>query len=101
MDVLGFERWEELLVPADVLVADKNFDAFGEAVEALLLGDAIVYWADGLVVAVFNALQDSGHADFDEFVEVAGGDGEELYALKERIGVVLGFFKDAAVEAQP
>ena len=51
--------------------------------------------------AFFEALQDAGDADLDELVEVAGGDGEELDALEQGIGGVVGFFEDAAVELQP
>jgi len=51
--------------------------------------------------ALFKALQDAGDADLDELIEIAGGDGEELYALEQGIGGVVGFFKDAAVELEP
>ena len=55
----------------------------------------------GLGVAVFNALHQAGLADFDEFVEIAGGDGQELDPLEQGIGGVLGFFEHAPVEVHP
>ena len=54
-----------------------------------------------LAVAVFNALHEAGLADLDVLVEVGAGDGEELDALEQRIGGVLGFFEDTAVELHP
>jgi hypothetical protein len=53
------------------------------------------------VGAVFDALQEAGDADFDKFVEIVGGDGEELDAFEERIAEVASFFEDAAIEFQP
>jgi hypothetical protein len=55
----------------------------------------------GKAEAFFEALQDTGDADFDELVEVAGGDGEKLDALEQGVGGVVGFFQDAAVELEP
>jgi hypothetical protein len=46
-------------------------------------------------------LEDSGDADLDELVEVARGDGEKFDALEERVGGVVGFFQNAAVELEP
>ncbi len=55
----------------------------------------------GQAEAFFEALQDAGDADLDELIEVAGGDGEELDALEQGIGGVVGLFEDAAVELKP
>src|SRR5207244_9135039 len=41
-----------------------------------------------LVIAVFNLLQQASNPYFEEFVEVAGGNGEELDALQQRITLV-------------
>ena len=70
----------------------------GEAAELVFGAEAV---GTRLAVAVLDLLQESGKADFDKFVEVAGGDGEEFNALKQRIGFVLGLFKDAAIEGEP
>ena len=49
----------------------------------------------------FDLLQDAGDADLQKLVEVAGGDGEKLDALEQRVGGVVGLFEDAAVELKP
>ena len=54
-----------------------------------------------LVVAVFNALQNSGDANLKELIQIAGGDGEKFDPLQQRIGVILGFFQHAPVEVHP
>jgi hypothetical protein len=70
----------------------------GEHGEGFVGAEAVV---SGLAVAVFNALHEAGLAHFNVFVEVVAGDGEELDALQEGFGGVLGFFKDAPVELHP
>jgi hypothetical protein len=55
----------------------------------------------GIYEAIFNALQQSGHADLKKFVEVAGGYSQELDPLEKRVSLVNGFFQNAAVEGQP
>ena len=54
-----------------------------------------------LAVAVLDALHEAGLADFDVFVEVAAGDGQELDPLEQGIGRVLGLFEHATVELHP
>ena len=80
------------------LIANEGVDILAEVVEGLLRGEAV---EPRLFVAIFNALQDAGDADFDELIEVAGGDGEDLDALKDGVGGVLRLFEDAAVEGHP
>ncbi len=48
-----------------------------------------------------DQLHDPGDADLEELVEVAAGDGQELDALEQRVGLVLGLFEHAPVEPQP
>ena len=81
-----------------VLLFDVGVHFFDEYVEGLLEGAAV---GVDFVVAVFNALEDAGDADFYEFVEVAGGDGEEFDAFEERIGGVFCLFEHAAIEFEP
>ena len=50
---------------------------------------------------MLDALQKAGNADFDEFVEIVGGDGEELDALEERITEIARLLKYAAIEIEP
>ena len=86
------------LIPAAVLALDKRAQLRGVAFEGLLRCHTIR--AD-LVVAVFNALHDAGDADFDKFVEIRGGDGEEFHPLEQGIARIFGFLQNTAVEAQP
>ena len=72
------ELGAQLRVPAAILLANEGVDIFAEVVERLLRGEAV---ESRFFVAVFNSLQHAGDTDFDEFIEVAGGDGEELDPL--------------------
>ena len=89
------------VVPAGVLGLDEVRQKDGEAIETLLRREAAFVRRLRLADAVFDALQDAGDTNFDELVEIASGDGEELYALKQRVGGILRFFEDALVEVQP
>ena len=96
-----FERRNEALAPGAVLIESEGMEHVAEADESLVGGKAafvgFLWRADGF----FHCLQGAGDADFYELVEVAGGDGEELDALKEGIGGVVSLFQDAAVEEHP
>ena len=80
------------------MIGDEGVEFGGEAAELVFGAEAV---GTRLAVAVLDLLQESGEADFDKFVEVAGGNGEEFDALEQRIGFVLSFFKDAAIEGEP
>ena len=97
-DALLAQLGKQVLVPALVLGGDEGVDFGGEGGEGLVGAEAVVA---GLAVAVFDALHEAGLADFDVFVEVGAGDGEELDALEQGVGGVFGFFKDAAIELHP
>ena len=97
-DAGRMQSGSQRLVPAAVLALDEGTQLGGVAVEGLLRRHAIR--AD-LVVAVFNALHHAGHADLDKFVEIGGGDGQELHPLEQGIARILGFLQNAAIEAQP
>ena len=87
-----------MLVPAAVLRGHKAVNLGGEHGEGFVGAQAVVA---GLAVAVLNALHEAGLADFNVFVEVGAGDGQELDALQQRIGRVFGFFKHTPVELHP
>ena len=97
-DALLAQFGEQVLVPAVVLGVDKGVDFGGEDGQRLVGAQAVVA---RLAVAVFNALHEAGLADFDVFVEVGAGDGEELDPLEQRIGGVFGLFEDTAIELHP
>jgi hypothetical protein len=46
-------------------------------------------------------LLETGHADLEELVEVAGEDREEAHALEQGVALVLGDLEDARVEVEP
>ena len=46
-------------------------------------------------------LQQARDSHFDKFVQIAGGDGEELDSLQQRVAFVQRFFEHPAVESQP
>ena len=55
----------------------------------------------GFAPALLGLLKQAGDADFDELIQIAGGDGQKLHAFEEGIVRVERFFEDAAVELQP
>jgi hypothetical protein len=55
----------------------------------------------GKLISMFHLLEKSSYAHFNEFIEIAGGDGQELNSLQKRIPFILGLFEDALVEGQP
>jgi hypothetical protein len=89
---------QQILVPAAVLVGDEPLGFFLDGIEGFAQGSAV---GRGLVVAVFDALQDACNANLEELIEIAGGNGEKLDSLKEGVGGILRLFEDAAVEAEP
>lgn len=94
----GAESGQELLVPALVLLGDKAVHHGVHDGQRLLEGGAV---GVELGVAVLNPLEHSSQADFDEFVQIAGGNGQELGSFEKGIGFVLGFFEHPTVEVQP
>jgi len=46
-------------------------------------------------------LQKAGYADFDKFVQIIGGDGQEFHTFEKRVAAILGFLQHPAVEGHP
>ena len=82
---------EKLVVPAAVLGVDEAMNFGGELGEGFFGTIAVVAL---FAVAVFNALHEAGLADFDVFVEIVAGDGEELDPFEQGIGGVFGLLED-------
>jgi hypothetical protein len=87
-----------VVIPAGVLIANEKLHIVDQVVEGFLGSQAI---RTALFVSVFNPLQHSGDANLHELIEIAGGYGQELYSLQQRIGGILGFLQDTPVEAHP
>ncbi len=90
--------WQQVFVPAAVLRVHKAVNFGGQRGEGFVGAQAVVA---RFAVAVLDALQEAGLADFHVLVEVGGGDGEELDPLQQRIGGILGLFKHTPVELHP
>ena len=50
---------------------------------------------------MFHLLQQPRDPYFDEFVEIAGRDRQELYPFQQRIAFVQGLFEHPPVKSQP
>ena len=87
-----------LLVPALVLQAGKFL---GLARDHIALFDGAQAVEAGLSVSVFNALQKAGDPDLEEFVQIAGGDGQKPDPFQNGISFIFGLFQDTTIEAQP
>jgi hypothetical protein len=100
-DASALEFGDEAVIPAGTLILVELMEALTDMLQALFLSKST--WIEGLgqTKALFKLLEDAGDADLNELVEVAGGDGEELYALEEWVGGVVGLFEDAAIELEP
>jgi hypothetical protein len=97
-DTLADQGWYELLVPAFVLTGHKGMQFAGKALQLLFGRESV--WT-GKLISVFRLLQQSGYAHFNEFVEIAGGDGQKLNSLEQRIAFVLSLLQHAPIEGQP
>ena len=92
------ERRTQPRIPAVVLIVDKFVGQLVQQIPFFGKGQAV---RAGLVVAVFNLLHHGGDAHFEELVEIAGGDGEKLQPLEQRIAFVLGLFEHTPIEREP
>ena len=100
-DACALEFGDQAAIPADGLIECELMQTLAEAVHTLLLTEAAGVERMGQAMAFFQALEDAGDANLYELVKVAGGNGEELDALDEWVGGVVGFCEDALVELEP
>ena len=87
-----------LLVPAVVLRVHEGMKFGGQALQ-LFSGREPV--GPGERISVLHLLQQPGDSHLNEFIEIAGGDGEELDSFQQRIAFVQSFFEHTPVESQP
>ena len=78
------ERGKEFVVPDSVLIVDEDVHRGGNLRQFFFGGEAV--GAD-FARAVFDLLEEAGNADFDEFIQVVGGDGQELDALEQGLPI--------------
>ena len=53
------------------------------------------------VKPIFQLLEQASDADLEKLIEVAGGNGQEVHALKQRVCGVGGLFENAPIKFQP
>ena len=78
-DAILIKRRAKVFRPAAVLIADKIVHILDHDVQGLLRGEAV---EARLRVSIFNTLHDAGYPDFDEFIQVAGGNGQKFNPLE-------------------
>ena len=88
----------QAFVPAGILFFDELVGCVFDQFPLLHHGEAV---GSGGVVAVFQLLQQAAHPDFEEFVQIAGGNRQELDAFEQRIAEISGFFQHAPIKFQP
>src|SRR5690606_13413685 len=54
----------------------------------------------GVLTGAGDLLLESGHADFEELVQIAGEDQQELQAFQQRVGLVQRLFQHPDIELQ-
>ena len=67
------KRWPETFVPAMVLLLYKIMGFVGHEIAFLEQSKPV---GSGLGVTIFNLLHQASDAHFEEFIEIAGTDGE-------------------------
>jgi hypothetical protein len=50
---------------------------------------------------MLDFLQEAGHPNFHEFVQIVSGDSQEFHPLQQRIAPVLRLLQNAVVERHP
>src|ERR1700747_31960 len=74
---------------------------FAQAFEPLRQRQAGIVKSLERAEILFNLLQDAGHADLEELVEVTRRNREELHSFQQRVGGIVGLFEYPAVELEP
>ena len=88
----------QYVAPAFVLPPYKLVNLRGQVFQHLFRNLPI---GSGIANSVLHLLQQPGHAHFHKLVKIARGDGQKLYALKDRIGLVTRLFQDSVIELHP
>ena len=97
-EVLALEGGQEMVAPAAVLLLDDRCHHEMDAAELFAGAEAVEAGVDD---AGIHLLDEAGHADLEELVQVGADDGEELEPLQEWMVGVPGLLEHAAVEGQP
>ena len=98
MDVLVRQRRHQLPVPAAILVLDQRGHDRVDAPQLLARAEAV---NARLRDAAVDLLDEAGHPDFEELVEVGTDDRQEIHPFEEGIVFALRLLEHPAVERQP
>jgi hypothetical protein len=89
----GEQRLVEAAAGVDHELRDDGADGFE-------LGGGVEAVGADFIEAGIDLVFEACDADHEELVDVGAEDGEKLDALEERVGGVVGFFENAALEAE-
>ncbi len=89
------QRWQKHVVEDRVLAVDLFVDQLGYARQRLMRLQAV---GARLFAGEGDALLQSGDANLEELIEVAGEDQQELQPLQQRIGLIQRLLEHADVE---
>ena len=81
-----------------VLIGRQLVNALGDGLQRL--AGCIPIRSGGLDVGI-NLPPDASDPNHEELIPVARDNGQELYAIQERDGGVLGLLQNASIEIQP
>jgi len=98
MDVVLGEGGDDFIIPEGVGGVLEIVHASLDSLEDFGRREAIGADIRG---ATIDLLFDAGDADLEELVEVRGEDREEFDPFEQRLGAVLCFLEDPAIELQP
>ena len=97
-DVLARQRRHQLFVPALILLLDKFMSLPGNQLAFLLSSQRI---RAGVNEAIFNPLEQPCYPDLKEFIQIAGGNGQEFDPFQNGVAFIIGLFQHSPVKGQP
>ncbi len=92
-----FQLGQQDVVENGVLAIHMAVNQFADARQRLMRLQAV---SASLFAGEGDLLLEAGDTDFEEFVEVAGEDQQELEPLEQRVGLIERLFQHADVELQ-
>src|SRR5690606_19606537 len=96
-DLLSGQFGQQYVIENAVLESHLLMRYFADLGQYLMRLQAI---RAGLLTGEGDLLLESGHADFEELVQIAGEDQQELQALQQRVGLVQRLFQHPDIELQ-
>ena len=88
----------QVVVPARILFFNELMSGVLDQLPLLRHGEAV---GSSGVVTVFELLQQAANPDLKKFVQIAGGNGQELHPLEQGIAEIRCFFQHPPIKLQP